>query len=165
MYLMSEDICVLFDGTKSFWETRSSLKIVILNHTKQNCMEIVALDPATGSEFPRIYLDSSLVISKLDKEIVENCYAAKQEILAHSNLKNNEDDVFEVKAQMMMQYAYSRIHLTSLAVEGNALQLVLQPTFDDVMVEGDESLMKLDVERLKPENLVPYKVTANVMTP
>lgn len=165
MHLQSEEMCVLFDGTKPFWESRSYLKIKIVSHTKQNCIEIIAHDPVSGAEFPRIYLDSPLVISKLDKDIIEKTCASKKETLQidSKGIIKNEDILHEVKSHMMMKYVYSRINLTSLAVEGNAIQLVLQPSFEDVMVEGDESLMKLDVERLKPDDLIPFKVEENIV--
>lgn len=151
--MSSEKMCihVLFDGTKFFWNTRSCLKIIIVNHPQQICIEIIAYNPTDGKEFPRMYLDSSMVMSKLDKDNMEKILMSENTILD------------EIKTRMMMEYVYSRITLTSLAVEGNERQMVLQPTFDDVMVEGDgNSLMKIDVERLKPDDLAPYKVTESV---
>ncbi len=159
----SDKVTVLLDGSKTFWKTRSYLKIIIVNHPKNNCLEIIAYDPADGIEFPRIYLDSLLVITKLDKDAVEKAYGTKKEALIRSKLNKNREEILdEIRVQMMMQYAYSRIQLSSKEV-GKLFKLSLQPTFDDVTVEGDDNNKRIDVEREIPEGLTPFETVKTIV--
>jgi hypothetical protein len=159
----SDKVTVLLDGSKTFWKTRSYLKIIIAKHSKQNCLEIIAYDPADGIEFPRIYLDSLLVISKLDKDAIEKAYAAKKEALIRSKIKKNREEILdEIRVQMMMQYAYSRIQLSPKEM-GKLFKLSLQPTFDDVTVEGKDNNKRIDVECEMPEGLTAFEVVKTIV--
>jgi hypothetical protein len=153
---------VLLNGSKTFWKTRSYLKVVIVVHFKQAIVEIIAYDPADGVEFPRIYLDSQLINSKLDPSIIEATYSTKIEIFIRQKVKKERAELLkEIRLQLMMQYAYVRLN-TSFDNE-NMVQLCLQPSFDDLMVEGEDNTMRIDTERLAPDDLIPYEVTNKVI--
>ncbi len=164
MSLPSEDVAVLLDGSKTFWKTRSYLKIIIVSHPKQNSIEVIAYDPSDGIEFPRIYLNSSLVATKLDDAIVEKTYTTKKEALNRSKISKNRDDLLlEIRTQMMMQYAYARVNLSALDEKLGAMQFCLQPSFDDLLVRDENDTMKIDVERVKPDDLSPYEVITTIV--
>jgi hypothetical protein len=60
----------------------------------------------------------------------------------------------------LMQFAYVRLNTTF--DKNNKLQLCLQPSFDDLMVNyGD--VMHIDIECLAPDDLIPFEVTNKVI--
>jgi hypothetical protein len=157
-----DDIIVLLDGSKTFWKTRSFLKVVIVLHCERSIVEIIAYDPADGIEFPRIYLDSKLINSKLDPTIIEAAYATKIEIFIRQKIKKERGELLkEIRLHMLMQYAYVRLNTTYDT--SNLLQLCLQPSFDDLLLDGVDNTMHIDVERLAPDDLIPYEVTNKVI--
>lgn len=147
---------VLLDGSKNFWKTRNYLKILIINHAEHDCLEIISFDPADGIEQPRIYVDKTLIFSKLDKEIVEQTYLKKKEALnRQKRSKDREELLNEIKTDMMVQFTLGRINV-KLTDEKGGFSVYLQPSFDDVTVEGDDGNTRIDVERIMPVDLVPY---------
>jgi hypothetical protein len=155
-------VVVLFNGSKTFWKTRSDFKVVIVFHFKQAIVEIIAFDPADGVEFPRIYLDSQLICSKLDPTVIEASFATKYEKFIRQKVRKERIELLEeIRLHLMMQYAYVR--LSTSYDKDNLLQLCLQPSFDDLMVEGEDDTMRIDVERLASDDLIPYKITDKVI--
>jgi hypothetical protein len=153
---------VLLEGSKTFWKTRSYLKVIIVIHFKQAILEMIAYDPADGVEFPRIYLDSQLINSKLDPTIIETTYSTKVELFIRQKVKKERAELLkEIRLQLTMQYAYVRLNTT--LDKNNLLELCLQPSFDDLMVDGEDDTLRIDVERLAPDDLIPYEVTNKVI--
>ncbi len=155
MPVIIKDSVLLLDGSKTFWKTRDYLKILIVNHPHLSCLEIICYDPAVGKEYPRIYLDSKMIEGKLDQEIMEETYAAKKEALNRKKISSSRDELIaEIKTKMTMQYAYGRINLEVDSVSGNS-SVNLLPSFGDILVEGIDC-QKIDVERAKPDDLIPF---------
>jgi hypothetical protein len=59
---------VLFEGTKTFWKTKSSVNLTIVEHHGHDVIEIVAYEPAMHVEAPRLYLEIGRIIPLLDQE-------------------------------------------------------------------------------------------------
>ncbi len=78
-YTCSETVVVLFDGAKSFWKTRTNLDILIVEHSKQMCIELIAFNSVLQVEAPRIYLSSLLLFSKIDQNEVKEKLTEKKE--------------------------------------------------------------------------------------
>ena len=57
---------LLFRGTKTFWKTKSSLEIVILEFSEHNIFEIIAFDPVLQKHAPRVHVDATIVRSILN---------------------------------------------------------------------------------------------------
>ncbi len=158
----SSDVIVLLDGSKTFWKTRNYLKILIINHVKLSCLEVIAYDPADGIEYPRIYLDTALIATKLDQELIEQSYATKKEALNRKKITKSRDELLnEIQTHMIMQFAYVRVNLNADSPDGKTF-VNLQPSFDDIMVEGIDC-EKIDVEREKPDDLVPFAHTITIV--
>ena len=49
---------LLFRGTKTFWKTKSSLELAIVEYSKDNIYEIIAFDPVLRKHAPRLYVDA-----------------------------------------------------------------------------------------------------------
>ena len=52
---------ILFRGTKTFWKTKSSINMVILEYPEHNIYEIIAYDPIMKQHAPRLYVNSLTV--------------------------------------------------------------------------------------------------------
>ena len=52
---------LLFRGYKTFWKTKSSINIVIIEHSNQDIYEIIAYDPVLGQHAPRLHIDAYTV--------------------------------------------------------------------------------------------------------
>jgi hypothetical protein len=59
---------VLFEGTKTFWKTKSSVNLTIVEHHGHDVIEVVAYEPAMHVEAPRLYLEIGRIIPLLDQE-------------------------------------------------------------------------------------------------
>jgi hypothetical protein len=157
-----EEPFVLLDGSKTFWKTRSHCKVVIVFHFKQTAIEIIAYNPADGIEFPRIYLDSQLIVSKLDPVIIETTYAKKIEMFIRQKVKKERTELLkEIRLQLLMQFAYVR--LNTILNKNNVIELYLQPSFDDLVIKDEDNSARIDCECLAPIDLIPYEVTNKVI--
>ena len=155
---------LLFDGSKTFWKTRSNLRILIVKHAEVHCLEVISYDPADAIEFPRIYLDAEMIKSKLVPEIIDKMYVEKKETFNRQKItKNREELLFSIKNQLIMQFAYARVNLY-VDAETQVKSVALQASFDDVEVEGGEDGMKkLDCECIKPNSLIPFEHIAVIV--
>jgi hypothetical protein len=59
---------VLFEGTKTFWKTKNSVTLTIIEHHGHDVVEVVAYEPALQVEAPRLYLEIGRIIPFLDQE-------------------------------------------------------------------------------------------------
>ena len=148
---------LVMDGSKTFWKTRNYLKILIVNHPHCDCLEIIAYDPALGVEYPRIYLDVLKINSKLNENIVKAKLCEKQEALNRSKISFTREDLLkEIKLQLATQYAYNRINVeVNPATGGSSFGLLA--SFEDVVLEDENCVKRIDVEVDKPSSLVPFE--------
>jgi hypothetical protein len=157
---------ILFDGSKTFWKTRTVLKIKIIHHFQDSCLELVCFDSSINTEF-RMYLDVTLIKLKLDKDLITKKCIEKKEVLLRQKKPVNADNIIHsITMDMVMQYAFTRIHVPSDYPLGVA-PVTLMPAFDDLPVEkSDNSKRRIDVECAKPEDLIPHSTSrqATVVT-
>jgi hypothetical protein len=64
----TDNIDVVYEGSKSFWKHNQKLDILIALHRIHGIYEIVAYDPDEGIESKRIYVSKHLLIQKLDSD-------------------------------------------------------------------------------------------------
>ena len=62
---------LLFRGTKTFWKTKSSLEIVILEFSEHDIFEIIAFDPVLQKHAPRVHVDATIVRSILNNKMID----------------------------------------------------------------------------------------------
>jgi hypothetical protein len=162
---MPSDTAILFDGSKTFWKTRTVLKIQIIHHIQNSCLELVCFDSSINTEF-RMYLDVTLIRMKLDKDLITRKSSEKKELLLRQRKPVNEDKIIhDVTMDLVMQYAFVRIHVPSDYPLGVA-PVTLLPSFDDVPQDVHSSKRRIDVECDKPEDLIPHSTSrqATVVT-
>lgn len=59
---------VIFRGSKAFFGARNNLDIMIVEHPKFNCLEIIAYKSSSSTEAPRLYVSKSMVANAINKE-------------------------------------------------------------------------------------------------
>ena len=85
---------VLFDGSKSFWRERTALDILIVQHSSNNCLEVIAYNPENDLEAPRLYLNKSFVVTKFNTDD----YEERLKLAKEPYLRRNVDfDVDKLK--------------------------------------------------------------------
>lgn len=83
---MSEDIKeenavnILFEGTKYFGTTQTLFHIAVVEHPRQDIIEIVSYDKRHAVEAPRLYLIYSELLSRIDvSKVVERVQSLREE--------------------------------------------------------------------------------------
>ena len=96
------DIALLFFGIKSFWRTRENIEVHIAKHKLHSVIEIDCFHPGKNSRSSKLYLNSSLIYSKLDTEMIESEVAKSIELLNRKKVNFVHDKVIitEVKDKM-----------------------------------------------------------------
>jgi len=76
---------IIFQGSKFFWRTRTTIDVTIVEHKGEDLTEIIAYEPSLDQESPRIYLNSTILYSFLDQEaITAKLSFAKQNNVPHT---------------------------------------------------------------------------------
>ena len=152
-----QTLVVLFDGSKTFWKTRSDLRILIIKHVPFNCLEIISYDPVDGIEFPRFYLDSTIINSKFNVEAVEKSYTEQKEVSIRQKkiTKDKNEMISTIRNQMITQFVLSRVNF-NIEKKSNLKIVSLQASFEDVEVHSENGMKKLDFEMIKPNKLIPF---------
>jgi hypothetical protein len=59
---------ILFEGTKTFWKTKNSVNLTIVEHHGHDVVEVIACEPMLEVEAPRLYLEIGRIIPFLEHE-------------------------------------------------------------------------------------------------
>eukprot|EP00599_Poterioochromonas_sp_BG-1_P009676 CAMPEP_0173136304 /NCGR_PEP_ID=MMETSP1105-20130129/2407_1 /TAXON_ID=2985 /ORGANISM="Ochromonas sp., Strain BG-1" /LENGTH=405 /DNA_ID=CAMNT_0014048467 /DNA_START=21 /DNA_END=1238 /DNA_ORIENTATION=- len=140
LFVASPAFEALYEGSKTFWKTRTNLEILILSHAKHNCLEVIAFDPEKGVEAPPIYLDSVLLHSKLDQNKIQLKVEEKKEALIR---QKKAADVVQIRKEIvvngMNQFIISRLQIVD-SDDSSSLHIHLAPMGEDVINEVTKEL-------------------------
>jgi hypothetical protein len=124
---------VLFQGTKTFWKTKNSVNLTILEHHGHDVIEVVTYEPTLQVEAPRLYLDIERIIPFLENE---------------SGLLNESDATL---ASELSKFVFNRLRVSLYLPTSKALEVEVQRGFG-AKEQGVD--FQITVER--PVDLVPY---------
>ena len=154
--MCTDTVSVIFDGAKSFWKTRTNLDVLIVEHAKQLCYELIAYNATVGVEAPRIYLSSLLLAQKIDQAEVQARVADKKEALTRAKKTFNAADLTkEVTYGLISQYILARLSIPNDLPPGT-LTVLLMPCSGDKIVDVDTQ--RLDIICEKPNLTIPLQV-------
>ena len=150
---------VLFDGSKSLWESHSNANVIIVHHTTHSCLEVIAYNPANGVESPRIYVSYRDILRKIQKLSSEELHddielhlrnhtGYNEKWLQHAIINNHIVDFILTRVALVTD---SRDDDPQLLFE---ICLKILPN-DKMKSEGDE---RIDVQCDKPDSLIPYSL-------
>eukprot|EP01039_Chlorochromonas_danica_P007320 gene7320-8101_t len=153
---------VIFDGYKIFWMTHANLEVTLIHHEDCHTMEIIAFDPITREEPPRLYVKFRLLLRLFNREVIQGKveevrkrkrnYELEESVLTHMAVIELGRDYILERLQMLKasDNGYNR----NIGEEG-AWTIVLVPKVTD---EVNESTGLLQVQCSQPQMLVPAKV-------
>jgi hypothetical protein len=124
---------VLFEGTKTFWKTKNSIRLTVIEHRLHDVLEVVAYEPAIQVEAPRLYLDIELIVSLLDLERA---------------LLSSSDTAF---ADAVSKFVFNRISIARFLPVSRIFEVELQRGYGTKEQSSD---LQLSVDR--PPSLVPH---------
>ena len=142
----SAGVC-LYEGSKNFWRTRTNVEVRIIEHPVCHLLEIITFNIDTEQEGNRIYVNSPLMYSKLNKEDIDNKVSCKIEELSRQRKtvnKEMKDECYQqVQREMISAYITSRLTLPSSHILGS-FKIYLTPMTGDVTVTETETLPQND---------------------
>jgi hypothetical protein len=142
---------VIYKGTKAFWRTRCNLDITIIDHVAFHCVEVIAYNAKTDQQGSRIYLDSQILLGKMDeKELAEKAETEKENCLRTRKSFIWETLLAESRQNFIIQYILARLNMTA---EGNHFDIYLNQLYSDQI---DVTTGKLDTICQKPLALMPH---------
>lgn len=129
-----------YEGSKTFWKTRTNLEILILSHAKHNCLEVIAFDPEKGVEARPLYIDSILLLSKLDQNKIQLKVEEKKESLIR---QKKAADVAQIRKEIvvngMNQFIISRLQIVD-SDDSSSFHIHLAPMGEDIINEVTKEL-------------------------
>jgi nitrogen regulatory protein PII-like uncharacterized protein len=152
LFLAQPGCDVQYQGSKSFWKTRTNIDLLIVNHKKYNCLEVICYDPEKGIEAPRIYLNNNVLISKVDLEEIKQRLEEKTEAsLRQKKTINIPDAQKELVVSAINLFITSRLQLADDL--SNGLKVFVCPIGGDII---NEETKQIDIiMETVPAALVP----------
>lgn len=129
---------VLFRGTKTFWKTKNSIEIAVIDHCDFDIFEVVAFEPALQVEAPRLYVDAQVLRHILN---LDNPGSAAQK-----GQSSNSADGFDP----LGTFVFNHLFITTLLPSSKKFVVEVRRGYLPNGEEGDEGLV---VSR--PAQLVP----------
>jgi hypothetical protein len=126
---------VLFEGTKTFWKTKNSVNLTIVEHHGHDVIEVIAYEPALRVEAPRLYFEIGRIIPFLDQEV---------------RLLNENDTAL---ASAISNFIFNRLRIVEYLPTSKVLEVDIQRGFG-AKEQGVDFQLTVD----RPPDLVRYSV-------
>jgi hypothetical protein len=127
---------VLFEGTKTFWKTKNSVNLTIVEHHGHDVIEVVAYEPTLQVEAPRLYLEIGCIISFLEQEM---------ELLVENEA---------ALASAISTFVFNRLCISEYLPISRILEVEVQRGYGE-----REQGVDFQVAVIRPTDLVPYSVS------
>lgn len=148
---------VVFDGSKCFWRTKNTVDLLFVEHEEHNVVEIIAYEPTFCKESPRIYLDKSVLILKIDSNFVDQRLRfAKEQCLRRHQVPDVLNLLHEINLKARVDYILNRLFITELIPETKTMTLGFQFNFRDRDEEQECSVSLDKMIIARPPGLVPH---------
>ena len=143
---------VVYQGSKLFWRTRNTIDVSIVEHDRWNITEVIAYEPSINLEAARIYLNSSILRTKLDQVEIDSKFSfAKQ-----NNVPISTEFTDSVMNRAITDFILSRLIISEFVRDEGRFEISL------VFRDGDQadSVGGNNIGELvcaKPAELPPYQ--------
>jgi hypothetical protein len=127
---------VLFVGTKTFWKTKNSVNLTIVEHHGHDVIEVVAYEPTLQVEAPRLYLEIGRIISFLEIE---------------TGLLDEDEAAL---AMAISTFVFNRVSVSEYLPTSKVLEVEVYRGFGE-KEQGVDFLLAID----RPVDLLPYSVS------
>lgn len=140
---------ITFEGTKFFWRTRNTVDVKIVEHRSCKTFEVIVYEPTLDQEAPRIYLNASILVAKLDHADID----AKMSFAKRNNVPITEKFVVGIVNKMVSDFVLNKLHMKEMTEDDKQFVVELHITESDI--ETDPDLGK--IVRTRPGGLIPHK--------
>lgn len=152
-YTSSEDVKVIYEGSKSLWRQRINFDVFIVNHKLFKVIEVICFNPTADIEAPRIYLSPSKLKSKLDTSDIEDKVMSRKEFLIRQKKPIIYDDLMqEVVEDQIVLYITSKLNLKETEDKSGKFSVIVQQA-GDVISSNDNIVCE------KPTDLQPLMIS------
>jgi hypothetical protein len=127
---------VLFEGTKTFWKTKNSVNLTIVEHHGHDLIEVITYEPTLQVEAPRLYLEIGRIIPFLEQET--------------DLLLENEATL----ASAISNFVFNRLRISEYLPISRVLEVEVQRGFG-AREQGVEFQVAVD----RPADLLPHSVS------
>eukprot|EP00598_Pedospumella_elongata_P001771 CAMPEP_0184971994 /NCGR_PEP_ID=MMETSP1098-20130426/4079_1 /TAXON_ID=89044 /ORGANISM="Spumella elongata, Strain CCAP 955/1" /LENGTH=596 /DNA_ID=CAMNT_0027494205 /DNA_START=24 /DNA_END=1814 /DNA_ORIENTATION=- len=143
---------VVYQGSKLFWRTRHTIDITIVQHIQLDITEIIAFKPAINVEAKRIYLNSSILRTKLNQDEIDSKFSfAKQ-----NNVPISVEFTDSVMHHAISDFILPRLIISELRKEERYFAVKVELRSSDISPEdGADSIDNLVCAQ--PAELQPYE--------
>ncbi len=144
---------VIYQGSKYFWKTRNSIDVIVVSHKIEQVIEVIAYEPGLDVEAPRVYLNSKVLLSKLDQEAIN----AKMSLAKQNNVPHTDQFIEGVMNGATSVFILNRLFIKQFSKEERIFEIQLQFTFSDNDGQSDADTMDMLLCD-KPVALCPHKI-------
>lgn len=159
-YQIDKDTIVLFDGSKSFFGSRSNLIILIVEHLDAKCIEMIVVDSLANSSAPRIYMNSNKLRNKFIKQKQIKLHELIDEYEKRFESYNITEITSKVETVLIVDYIISKLSFLSELPTGTVKDS-FNPKFGQTVVDVvcEFYSKNLDVVCEKPSHLRPMEIS------
>jgi hypothetical protein len=124
------NVSIILDQTKSFWRSKVTIGVTILEHTPiskskeispRPCLEVIVFNLNSGKKAPHLYFDSQKVISN-----------GRDNNLIQKSTSNEELAKTAYGKQVMASYIFDRINM--VGDDNMKFEVCLRPLFSDQLL-------------------------------
>jgi hypothetical protein len=140
-----------------------TIDVLIADHHGVDCLEVVFYNPDTDEEC-RLYLCKHLLGEKLNMpNLTDKVQEIKEKYIRQKKLSEfvEEDAIWEVKHDLMVQYVTSRISIPSKESEEDEFVVELKVNFGDISVEKNGKKQLDIILDCIPETITPLRTKQN----
>ncbi len=156
---------IVYEGAKTFAKCNSKYEVLIANHHQQHCLEVIIFTTLQNST-TRLYLNSDLLVSKIDMHMFNNTFQIKRKSAERMNQPVDTAQLMtQTATSMVVAMILSRLQMTDVTGDGFGT-IYLKPSTKDCTVARnscDDSTSTIDFEYLDmPEELIPYDASLRI---
>ena len=144
---------VIKQGTKSFWKTKTTIEVLLLEHPDSDVLEIVCFDPITNQEAPHIFiLRSKVVLLICDEEIQYRLFELQEPIRQRHGIIDNDALLKIAWNDAIYDLVDDRLELHKLLAGSKAFRVSLRKPLPD------EDPRTADLMCCAPSSIVPFEL-------
>lgn len=133
---LNEKIFVIFEGSISLWRTKTNLDLIIVYHELYSCLELVAYEPISEQEAPRVYIDVPVLISHLNPDELDQCLEGKKDSYIKKQRVFDFNQILrEAYYELSSKYVESRISVDTAAQAKGMFKIYLKSKPGDSVIK------------------------------
>jgi hypothetical protein len=147
---------------KFFEKYQKKVEILIVHHEDFSCLEVIVLGMKLGNKASRRYLNSCLLVPKIDINQFNSTLIIKQSSAVRQNKPfDSKIEMKKIATNMILAYVINSLQVVP-SIEDNEFEFYFKPNLNDnaiINLNSCEFYARLDYEfEKKPRGLKPFDV-------